>query len=326
MNDIQRYFPNNQLKNLADDLAGVNTWDDFARRFLLGSGNSPRTTATYLEGCRQFYDFTGGLHPMQAGTPEWIEQFYDSLIARKLDLNTAVLRIRSLKFMYKKIQERYPFYSSPFDIMDKRLKDKLNRSKKDESERDALTETEYKALLNYLRIDKSIRGVQDYAIIRFGVTSGMRAAELVNLEWGNIQNTEEGYTATFTGKGNKVRTIQLEGEAVNAIRRAFKARWGCAPRPTDKVFHSTTTEGITKAALHLRIKAIAGAAKEAGIIRKNLLVSTHVLRHTCATRLLSAGIDVYTVSRHLGHSNVSTTDRYLHNRADLTSAFERMSA
>jgi site-specific recombinase XerD len=86
--------------------------------------------------------------------------------------------------------------------------------------------------------------------------------------------------------------------------------------------HATTT----KSTLHNRIKAISQAGKDAGFIRRNLLVSTHVLRHTCATRLLDAGIDLYSVSRHLGHSNVSTTDRYLHNRADLTGAFERMSA
>ena len=80
------------------------------------------------------------------------------------------------------------------------------------------------------------------------------------------------------------------------------------------------------AALNQTRDAIAQAGKEEGILRQHLLVSTHVLRHTAATRLLDAGIDIYSVSRHLGHSNVSTTDRYLHNRADLTAAFERMSA
>jgi integrase/recombinase XerD len=324
MNELQQYFPNNQLQRLADDLTEIHAWDDFARRFLLGHGHSPRTTETYLIGCKQFYQFTGGLHPMQSGTPEWIESWYDSLDDK--DLNTKVLRIRSLKFMYRKICERFPFYTSPFDIMTEVLNRKLNRSKKDESERDALTEHEYKALLKYLQSDKSTKGLQDYSIIRFGVTSGMRAAELVALEWGNIQKTEAGYSATFTGKGNKVRTIQLEVEAVKAIRRAHRTRWGQALQPTDRVFTSMQHTTTTKSTIHNRIKAVAAAGKDAGIIRRNLLVSTHVLRHTCATRLLGDGIDIYTVSRHLGHSNVSTTDRYLHNRADLTEAFERMSA
>ena len=261
---------------------------------------------------------------MQAGTPEWIEQWYDSL--NHLDLNTKVLRIRSIKYLYKKIGERFPFYTNPFNLMSESLNKKLNRSKKDESERDSLTEIEYKALLKYLRGDKSVKGVQDYALVRFGVTSGLRAQELVDLGWEHIQKTEIGYNATFTGKGNKVRTIQLEVEAVRAIRTAFKVRWGRVPLTSDPVFHSQTTEGITKPTIHNHVHAIAAAAKDGGILRQNLLVSTHVLRHTCATRLLAQGVDIYTVSRHLGHSNVATTDRYLHNRADLTAAFERMSA
>ena len=322
-NELAQYFPNNSLQRLADDFTSITTWSDFARVFLLGDGHATNTTKTYLTGCKQFYDFTGGLHPMQSGTPAWIESWYDSL---KVDLNTKVLRIRSLKFMYKKVCERFPFYESPFNIMSKSLSAKLNRSKKDESERDALTEAEYKGLLKYLHSGKSVKAVQDYSIIRFGVTSGMRAAELVALRWENIQKTEAGYSATFTGKGNKVRTIQLEVEAVQAIKRAHRARFGRSPAPTDRVFSSLQHDSTTKSTLHNRIKSISQAGKDAGIIRKNLLVSTHVLRHSCATRLLDSGIDIYSVSRHLGHSNVSTTDRYLHNRADLTAAFQRMAS
>ena len=322
MNELQKYFPNNQLQKLMDDLTTVTTWDDFARVFLLGSGNAKNTTAAYLAGCKRFYDFTGGLHPMQAGTPEWIESWYDSLAG---DLNTKVLRIRALKFMYRKICERFPFYTSPFDIMSESLTAKLNRSKKDESERDSLTEQEYQNLLMLLRSDKSITGLLDYAIIRFGCTSGMRAAEMVGLTWNMIQKTETGYSTTFTGKGNKARTIQLETEAYRAVKAAFRAKYGRSPAAGEAVFNSSTGDGLTKPGLHLRIKKIAVLAKGAGIMRQNLLFSTHVMRHTTATRLLDAGVDIYTVSRHLGHSNVSTTDRYLHNKTDLTAAFEKMS-
>jgi len=311
------------IREYQADMA-ITNWDDFARRFLMGSGKAKSTYSTYLVSCRKFHEFTGGLHPVQAGTPEWIEQYYDSL--DKLDLNTRVLRMRSLKFMYAKVEEKYSFCVNPFNEMSESLSKKLNRSKKDESERDSLTETEYKGLLKSLQIDKSVKGLQDYSFIRFGVTSGMRAQELVNLRWENIQKTETGYSATFIGKGNKVRTIQIETEAVQACRRAFRERFGRVPRPFDKVLNSRTTEGISKSGLHLRIKAVVEVAKDAEIIRRNLHVSTHVLRHTCATRLLDAGVDIYSVSRHLGHSNVSTTDRYLHTRQDLTAAFEKMAS
>jgi integrase len=326
MNDLAAYFPNNQLQSLADDLTSVQTWDDFARRFLLGTGRSPRTYETYLCACRQFYDFTGKLHPMQAGTPEWIEQWYDSLGA---DLSTKAVKMAALKFMYKRIQARFPFYRSPFDTMSEELKRKLSRTKKDVAERDALTEAEYRGILRMLRKRTDLRGIQDYALVRFAVTSGLRAAELVGLTWENVIESEGTWRATFIGKGSKRGTVQLEAEAVRACRRAFRARWGRKPKGSDLVFHSLATgrgnrPGITKSGLHLRLKRIVAEAQAQGIVRANLNVSTHTLRHTCATRLVSAGVPIDAVQRHLRHSSISTTARYLHNAVDLSTYWATM--
>ena len=59
MSDLQAYFPNNALQSVADDLVNVRSWDDFARRFLLGTGKAKNTNTTYLCACKQFYEFTG---------------------------------------------------------------------------------------------------------------------------------------------------------------------------------------------------------------------------------------------------------------------------
>ena len=335
MNDLQTIEQNayaRLLKELKADFE-ITSWDDFARRFLLGDGKSPNTTRAYLQGCKQFYDYTAKvagapLHPWAAATPEWIESFYDSLDGR--DLNTKALRIKGLRFMYRKMKERYPTaFTDPFEIMTESLQAKLNRSTKDEAERDALTEKEYQALLAMLANDTTLKGYQNYALIRFGVMSGMRADELVSLRWECIAKGEEGYKATFTGKGSKVRTIQIEAGAYNAAVKAYQERWHRQPILTDYVFHALPTggsaKGITKACVHRRIKTLIQAAKELGLVRANLNVSTHTLRHTCATLLLAEGVDIYSVSKHLGHSNISTTSRYLHNQADKTDAFKKIS-
>ena len=71
-----------------------------------------RTTRTYLTACKQFYEFTGRLHPMQAGKdPAWIEQFYDQLPP---DLDTRAARVAGLKYMYRRICEKYGMYPNPF--------------------------------------------------------------------------------------------------------------------------------------------------------------------------------------------------------------------
>jgi len=331
MNDLQVFqddIAKRFLQNLADDFA-IQTWDDFKRRFLLGDGLSPNTYSAYLTSCKQFYEFRGGIHPMQDASPEWIEQFYDSLPA---DLNTRSQRMAGLKYMYRKCEERYPDtmgFQNPFNIMSEKLKDKIKRTKRDESERDALTENEYNALLHMLEADPSLKGIQNYAILRFGVTSGMRAAELVSLRWENISELDGTFKATFIGKGSKKRTIQLEAEAVDAVRSAFRARYGRTPKPDELVFHGLPTGrgdnvGMSKPCLHTRIKHIAHCGVVDGVLRANLHMSAHTMRHSCATMMLAAGVDIRTVQKHLGHSSIETTARYLHNDADLTDTFSNM--
>lgn len=321
MNDLST-FQANMLETLKADLS-VKTWEDFKRRFLLGAGNSQNTTRAYLCACKQFYDFSGELHPMQCDAA-MVEAFYDQLPP---DLDTRAQRIAGLKFMYRMISERYPTYQTPFDLMPEKLQAKLRRTKKDESERDALTETEYKDLLTFLRRDISLKGKQNYAIVRFLETSGMRISEACALRWENIAEVEGKLKATFIGKGAKRRTIWLEVAAVKAARSAYRARWGHKPEPTDFVFHGLPTgpgikPGITPGAIGIRIRQIAEAAKAEGILRANLHVSPHTFRHTCCTLLLAAGVPVTEVQRHLGHSNIATTMIYAHAKCrDLTDYF-----
>lgn len=321
-NQLTQYFPNQALAAI-NELVAVDSWDGFARAFLLGTGKSANTNSTYLTGCRQFYDFTGGLHPMQAGTPEWIEQFYDSLPA---DLSTRAVKMSALKFMYRRICEKVPFYASPFDAMEPDLKRKLSRSKKDQSEKDALTDREYRGLLRMLDADKSLRGRQDYALLRFGVTSGMRAAELVGLQWQNLSESDGVWKATFSGKGSKVATIEIEAASARSCIRAFRAQYDRKPIGTDYVFNSLPTGrskgcSVTKSCIHNRLKAISARAKALDIVRGNLAFSTHTLRHTCATRMVAAGVAMDAVMRHLRHSSLSTTQRYLHNSVNIDSVW-----
>ena len=329
--ELQTYFPNNQLGNLADDLVNVKTWDDFERRFLYGTGKSRRTYETYLVACKQFHAFTNGEHPMAAGTVANVEAFYDAILADGVSLATAKLRMSSLKYMFTRVQDRFPIWQSPFDIMTEVVKEKINRSESDVSEKSALTAKEYRALLAMLNRDKSLKGLQNYAYLRFLVVSGLRAFEAVGLRWKQIDECETGYKVTLRGKGGKVATITIEDRpAVEALRRAFRARFGRVPTAEDVVFHSLPTgrgsgsDSMSTGALRTRIKSIVDAGKAQQIIRQNLSFSTHCTRHTCATLLVEAGVDIHSVQAHLRHANLNTTAVYLHTQADKSEAWAKI--
>ena len=65
-------------------------------------------------------------------------------------------------------------------------------------------------------------------------------------------------------------------------------------------------EYLTKSMLQYPLKTW---LKNAGITKK---ISFHCFRHTYATLLISSGVDIYTVSKQLTHTNVKTTEIYLH--------------
>ena len=101
-----------QLRKASEILEGIESFEDIENVFLRGRGLSPATYRVYAVAVRQFYEFTGGLHPFQA-KPHHIESWFDSLV-KKIDRNTAVLRIRGLKKFFEGVAEECPFFISPF--------------------------------------------------------------------------------------------------------------------------------------------------------------------------------------------------------------------
>ena len=106
------------------------------------------------------------------------------------------------------------------------------------------------------------------------------------------------------GKGNKQRLVPLSPRLLTELRTYWKAyrpaRYLFPGKTADRPYASTSIQ-----------KGIKGAAKRAKI-QKN--VTPHVLRHSYATGLLEAGVDILTISRLLGHSSFVTTMVYLHVR------------
>ena len=188
---------------------------------------------------------------------------------------------------------------------------KLNRTTKDIAERDALTKREYLSIGKMLREDTSERGLRRYGLFRFGCTSGLRAQEMVDLDWSMIQDVEGEWRCTIIGKGQKRRTVPVEAAACKALR---------------KLGQSGSVFGCSKGTIHNDVKDIERVAKARGAMRANLHFSTHVLRHTAATHWLGAGAPLDVVQRWLGHSSLATTQRYLHSKVDANEVFERMNA
>ena len=148
--------------------------------------------------------------------------------------------------------------------------------------------------------------VRDHAILELFYSSGLRLAELVNLDMGMLDFAEG--TVTVTGKGSKTRIVPLGSHAANALKNWLEKRAGISIDPKDQNAVFVTQQGrrITPRAVQYRVKS--WAVKQ-GI---NTDMHPHLLRHSFATHVLQSSQDLRAVQEMLGHANISTTQVYTH--------------
>ena len=123
------------------------------------------------------------------------------------------------------------------------------------------------------------------------------------------------------GKGRKDRHTPLTAATVAVLRVWLRERGG---RPAGPVFPTRRGGQLSTDAVEFLVRKCAKAAQSKCPSLTSKRVSPHVLRHTCAMRLLEAGVDTATIALWLGHEMVATTQIYLHaNLAIKEKALER---
>jgi integrase/recombinase XerC len=152
--------------------------------------------------------------------------------------------------------------------------------------------------------------VRDSALVELLYATGLRVGELVSLDWPDVDLTAR--VLRVMGKGGKERMVPFGRPAAEALK-AWLAVWdhvrtaeGAAPDDGEPVFlnrHGGRLGDRSVRTLLDRWTKTAGLA--AG-------VHPHTLRHTFATHLLEAGADLRAIQELLGHSSLSTTQKYTH--------------
>jgi site-specific recombinase XerD len=139
---------------------------------------------------------------------------------------------------------------------------------------------------------------RDKAILELLYSSGLRASELCDLD---IRDTSGFQIMVRCGKGGKTRTVPLTQQAYNTMAEYIQER-GTQPGP---LFQTLMQKKLRR---QLLSKIVTSYAKKAGIEG----VTTHTLRHACATHLLDQGADLRLIQEVLGHSSIASTQRYTH--------------
>ncbi|MBP5519539.1 MAG: tyrosine-type recombinase/integrase [Treponema sp.] len=150
---------------------------------------------------------------------------------------------------------------------------------------------------------------RDHALFLMLYSSGCRASEIVNLKLCDFM--DNGRSAIVTGKGNKQRKVFFEEEARCALAEYLKDRKKLLienkiePQPAE-LFINLKGGPLTTGGLRYILN------RYSGVEGTNRHVNPHAFRHTFATNMLANGADVRIVQEMLGHSSISTTQRYTH--------------
>lgn len=289
------------------------------KSYLVGEKNaSPHTVDSYLTDLGQFVAF---LH--ESGQGEIQETLHPNNIDR--------LAIRSfMSFLYEKsasgatMARKLSTLSSFFQFLCREGHLKTNPAKTVPSPK------KMNKLPSYLSVDEVFRlleipkgktfiGARDRAILELFYSTGVRISELTGICMDDLHLPQR--MVKVRGKGKKERLLPMGQKSVDALAAYIEFRG-----------KKTTHLSSKPEALFLNFRgggiSVRGVRKivEKYINQNNFSgkISPHSLRHSFATHMLDAGADLRSIQEMLGHSSLSTTQKYTHLTIDrLTEAYDK---
>ena len=249
-------------------------------------GKTPSLT-DYTWHFRQIVDALGADTRLDDLTPARISGFYDDMLHKRGYSASTVNQIGSLVHqMQKHAVQRGHMQSKPL---------KMERVKQSEGRIYYLTDDLERQCINWMRGNASY---EEYALFIFFLDTGARHTEGRTIEWSDLDLTTGRITFwgtnTKTGKSRSVRMSDRLKEILSVLRRNSNHT---------AVFPNVSADGFYNTWGRLRMAM--GLSNEPQFV-------IHSLRHTCATKLVAAGVDLVTVQNWMGHADVNTTMRYAH--------------
>lgn len=228
--------------------------------------------------------------PVEAVINKHILQFIDVLRAKRLKPKTINCYLQSIR----------GFYDYLYDEEEVRIPNPVKRGY-------ALKES--KPLPKHLRdyeVDRlfnTVKNPRDRAIFKLMLRCGLRVEEVADLTL-DVVHLERRFIHVKNGKGGKDRVVFVSNDACGALAEYLKARQS---NKSKKVFlvEKGTYKGKPISVRGIQ-KKMEYYARKAG-----LKISCHQLRHTMATQLLNADMDLVSIQDLLGHTRIKTTERYI---------------
>ncbi|WP_026811408.1 tyrosine-type recombinase/integrase [Arenibacter latericius] len=262
---------------------------------------SPHTVLAYEKDILDFKEFAAlqfDLTDIDEASYALIRSWVIKLVESGISHRSVNRKIASLKAYYKFLLGTEKLSANPL------AKHKaLKTPKKIEV---PFSEREMEEVLRQVVFNNTFEGKRDKLIIELLYATGIRRAELINLQ---VKDVDFGAgTIKVLGKRNKERIIPLLESLKETVLDYIEER-DRLPTIRDRGFIFLTSKG-NKIYETLVYRVINGYFSE---VSTKVKKSPHILRHTFATHLLNKGADLNAVKELLGHSSLASTQVYTHN-------------
>lgn len=156
---------------------------------------------------------------------------------------------------------------------------------------------------------EGVRGLRDRAILETLYSTGIRLSELVSLNVNDLYVNEG--LVKVQGKGRQERIVPIGKKALGALEAYFsRVPFPGLHEDRRPLFLGNSGGRLSASTVGRVVSRVAAGMK------KSIRVTPHALRHSYATHLLEGGADLRDIQELLGHSRLSTTQRYTHLTAD----------
>jgi len=270
----------------------------FLRHLSLEKDASPHTLRSYRTDLREFTQYAGGGDPatwLGDVDTRTIRGYLAHLHARGLDATTIARKLAALRSWFRFLVRR--------GVLERNVAREVRGPRPPRKLVSFLPIDEAMSLMD-AKAPEGAGRARDAAVLEFLYATGLRVSELAGLDLDDLDRSQQ--TVRVLGKGRKERIVPYGGRAASALGAYLQGR-GAGAGP---LFSNRRGGRLTVRSLHTIVRR---SAARSGITRR---VSPHTLRHTFATHLLDAGADLRMIQELLGHSRLSTTQRYTHVGAD----------
>jgi integrase/recombinase XerD len=256
------------------------------REELVRRNYAATTIQSYLKAVEHFREYINS--PLDQLGPDDIRSYHAHLLQdRKLAVNTVVLNVCALRFLYIRVLKR------------RDMKEDLPYPKQRQRLPVILSPGEVAQLIG------AASNLYHRTILMTLYSTGLRRAELCRLKVSDI-DSKRMMLRVVEGKGGIDREIPLSKKLLAALREYY--RW---MRPETYLFPGTVNHSRADKPITPKVvwQAVREACTRAGIKKR---VSPHSIRHCFATHLLESGADLRSIQMMLGHSDLEATTVYLH--------------